>query len=215
MTHPTPSAASSAAALSATSSRRARLKNATRDIHERLDKRIMDFQPFADRERYTAFLQTQYALHRDVQALFVDPALNALLPQLAERSRLALIEQDLHDLGAAPPSDQPAPSFTFAAQHHVPTALGWLYTVEGSNIGAAFLLKAAGRLGLDGRLGARHLAPHADGRAAHWRDFIAQLDDVHLSPEEENHVDAGARAAFAAALTHVERHCTASRQAGR
>lgn len=176
----------------------------------------MGFQPFADRERYKAFLQTQYALHRDVQALFVDPALNELLPQLAERSRLALIEQDLHDLGAAPPSDQPPPSFTFAAQHHAPTALGWLYTVEGSNIGAAFLLKAAARLGLDGRLGARHLAPHPDGRAAHWRDFIAQLDEVQLAPEEEAHVDAGARAAFAAALTHVERHCTTtSRQADR
>lgn len=188
--------------------RRARLKESTRTVHGGLDQRIMAFQPFADRARYTAFLHAQHALHRDVQALFTDAALNTLLPQLAERSRLALLEQDLRDLGVThDPAALPPPAFTAGATLDAPTALGWLYTVEGSNLGAAFLLKAAAGLGLDGNFGARHLAPHPDGRAAHWRDFIAQLDEVSLTPEEEARVDAGARAAFTAAHRYVEAHC--------
>lgn len=167
----------------------------------------MAFQPFASRERYGAFLQAQYRLHRDVQALFADAALNAWLPQLAQRCRLALLEQDLQDLGIAVPPDLPAPVFSAGAAPDRPTALGWLYTVEGSNLGAAFLLKAAARLGLDGSFGARHLAPHPDGRAAHWRDFTAQLDEAVLTPEEEARVDDGSRAAFSAARGYVEQHC--------
>lgn len=187
------------------SSRRARLKTATRDIHNVLDQRIMAFKPFADRARYTAFVQVQYRLHRDVDALYADPALNALLPGLSERSRLALVAQDLVDLGSMlDPATLPAPAFLPGVAAPVPEALGWLYTVEGSNIGAAFLLKAAAGLGLGAGLGARHLAPHPDGRAAHWRDFIAQFDEVMLPSAQEAQVEAGARAAFNAALGHAQ-----------
>ena len=197
----TPNAASEA-------SRRNRLKAATHDVHARLDRRIMAFNPFAGRERYTAFLHTQYRLHRDVEALYTSPALNALLPHLAERSRLALVEQDLRDLGVALPlPGLPQPRFAAGADADAPAALGWLYAVEGSNIGAAFLLKAAAALGLDGQCGARHLAPHPDGRAAHWRDFIAQLDEVALPATEEPRCVDGANAAFAQVLAYVEQYC--------
>ncbi|KAF1047394.1 MAG: hypothetical protein GAK38_01913 [Xylophilus sp.] len=145
-----------------------------------------------------------------MEALYADPVLNVLLPGLRERSRLALVEQDLADLGAQTEGTAlPAPAFAPAAgapATNMATALGWLYTVEGSNIGAAFLLKAAAGLGLDAGFGARHLAPHADGRAAHWRDFIAQLDEVRLSAAEESRVDAGAQAAFAAALAYAQQY---------
>ncbi|RMX03468.1 biliverdin-producing heme oxygenase [Corticibacter populi] len=188
--------------------RRAMLKDATRGVHEQLDRRLMAFRPFADRQRYQAFLHTQYRLHRDVEALYVAPALNAVLPQLAERSRLALVEQDLCDLGVALPlAGLPEPRFAAGADVDLSTALGWLYAVEGSNIGAAFLLKAAAALELGGQFGARHLAPHPDGRAAHWRDFIAQFDEVTLPADDEPRSVEGANAAFAQALAYVEQYC--------
>lgn len=193
--------------LSPDNSRRQRLKLATRDVHGGLDHRIMAAEPFASRERYGAFLCTQYLLHRDAEALFADPVLNRLLPGLRERSRLALVAQDLQDLDVALDiASLPAPAFAVGAGvASIPVALGWLYTIEGSNIGAAFLLKAAAALGLGVGLGARHLAPQADGRAAHWRGFIAQLDAVPLSVADEEGVDQGARAAFTAARAHVDR----------
>lgn len=204
-----PRTTSTMTTLTFESSRRARLKTATRDTHGVLDQRIMAFKPFADRARYTAFVHVQYRLHRDVEALYADPALNALLPGLRERSRLALVAQDLVDLGSpVDPAALPAPAFLPGVAVEVPTALGWLYTVEGSNIGAAFLLKAAAGLGLDARLGARHLAPHPDGRAAHWRDFIAQFDEVVLPLAQEPQVEDGARAAFGAALKHAQARLT-------
>lgn len=79
----------------------------------------------------------------------------------------------------------------------VPTALGWLYVAEGSNLGAAFLFKMARALDLDENFGARHLAGHADGRAQHWRDFTGALDTVDLDADEERRVSMGANAAFA------------------
>lgn len=190
-----------------TSGRRQRLKESTRTTHQALDQRIMAFNPFASREHYGRFVLAQYLLHRDVQALFDDAGLNTLLPQLSQRSRLALAEQDLKDLGVGIPEPLEAPLFATGAPVDEATALGWLYTVEGSNLGAAFLLKRVAALGLDGGHGARHLAPHPDGRAQHWRNFVEQLDEVALAPASEARVDKGADAAFARALQHVQRHC--------
>lgn len=168
----------------------------------------MAFGPFADRVRYGGFLRSQYRLHRDVEALYRHAKLDGLLPGLWQRSRLALLELDLVDLGIdLDVASLPAPAFVADAPLDVPQALAWLYTVEGSNLGAAFLLKAAAGLGLHGGFGARHLAPHPDGRAAHWRDFIADLDALVLPADAESAVDAGAQAAFAAALGYVEQYC--------
>jgi heme oxygenase len=68
---------------------------------------------------------------------------------------------------------------------------------EGSNLGAAFLLKAAQGLKLSETFGARHLAAAPEGRGLHWKTFTAALDGVSLSGSEEERVMTGAHAAFA------------------
>jgi heme oxygenase len=178
-------------------SRAKTLKSATHETHERLDKAIMAGEPFASRARYALFLQVQHAFHREIDALYVDPALDALLPDLAGRRRFDLISQDLADLEAAPLAVETAPAFAKGAPADIPTALGWLYVAEGSNLGAAFLLKAAAGLGLSEAFGARHLAAAPEGRGLHWRTFTAALDALKLSQAEEARVTAGAEAAFA------------------
>lgn len=172
-----------------------RLKATTHDTHDRLDNRIMAAQPFVDVVNYRRFLAVQYAFHRDLDPLYADPALAALVPDLAGRNRLARIGEDLTDLGdTLPVTDRASP---FAdGPIDIPTALGWLYVAEGSNLGAAFLYKAAAGLGLNGEHGARHLAGHPDGRAQHWREFTGALDGLILSDAEEARVIEGARAAF-------------------
>ena len=71
--------------------------------------------------------------------------------------------------------------------------MGWLYVVEGSNLGAAFLLKDAAKLGLGEEFGARHLAGAPEGRGLHWRTFTAALDEIELTEEEERRVVSGAQ----------------------
>lgn len=179
----------------------ARLKAGTRAVHGQLDGRIMQGRPFESQERYGRFLQVQHDFHVLVSPLFQRPDLAPLLPDLRDRDRLALIEADLLDLDISVPERQP---HTAEQPVDVPTALGWLYVAEGSNLGAAFLLKAAREIGLSETFGARHLAAAPEGRGLHWKTFTAALDAIALSAEDEARVIAGANEAFSRVLAAVE-----------
>lgn len=109
-----------------------RLKAATRDSHGALDKRIMAGDIFASRDLFAKFLRVQYRFHRDIDALYGNPALDALLPDLDERRRLPLIARDLADLEQTLPLP---PSTRLDGDLPLPAALGWLYVAEGSNLG--------------------------------------------------------------------------------
>lgn len=174
-------------------SRAKRMKAATQAAHEAIDTRIMAANPFASRANYGRFVRLQYRIHHAVDPLFRNPALADLLPDLAGRRRLDLVEQDAADL------ETPLPTLDGHAEAplQIAPALGWLYVVEGSNLGAAFLLKAAAKLDLSESFGARHLAGHPTGRGLHWRTFTAALDAVPLSDADEALAIAGGEAAFA------------------
>lgn len=180
-----------------------RLKAATSNTHERLDKRIMSAGAFASKESYGKFAQMQHAFHRDIDALYSNPKLDALLPDLPGRRRFGQIESDLADLGIAPLALDEKPAF--GAEADIPTALGWLYVAEGSNLGAAFLIKAAEKLGLSEAFGARHLAGAPEGRGLHWRTFTAALDALELDEDENQRVIDGAEAAFKRVHTLADR----------
>ncbi len=181
-----------------------RLKAQTHDTHDKLDKSIMSAASFDSVEGYLRFAEVQYLFHRDIDALYDVAALQAVLPGLAERRRLALIAADLNDLDRSLPDDGEGASFAAAAPVDLPTALGWLYVAEGSNMGAALLRKAAARIGLSDDHGARHLAPAEEGPAAHWRAFTAALDAVELNDDEQRRAVAGAEAAFSRVQRHVD-----------
>lgn len=174
-------------------SRAKRLKARTQQTHERLDRRIMAAQPFASRDRYARFLRVQHAFHSHIDPLYAIAALERLLSDLPHRRRTALIERDLGDLGQSCAVER-AP--TFDADTDIATALGWLYVAEGSNLGAALLMKEAIRIGLSETFGARHLAAHPGGRGLYWRTFTSALDAMDLSVAEEERAVAGAQAAF-------------------
>ncbi len=178
-------------------SRSKRLKALTHVVHDRLDKSIMEASSFDNLEGYARFVGVQWIFHRDIDALYEDAGLSALLPDMAERRRLSLIEADLADLGQVAPLVEAAPVFERGQKVDPAQALGWLYVAEGSRMGAALLRKAAGRMGLSDHKGARHLAPPAEGPAAYWRDFTGALDAVVLTDDEEARAVAGANAAFA------------------
>ena len=168
-----------------------RLKTETADLHERMHQLMAQADPFASRERYAQFVAVQYLFQRDVEHLFADPEVQALVSDLAERGRATDSQADLSDLQAPVPQEGIVTQGVTA-----PESLGWLYVSEGSTLGAAFLLKEAGeKLGLDASFGARNLAAYPEGRARSWKRFVAALDAPELSDAHERVLD-GARAAY-------------------
>ncbi|ATQ42955.1 biliverdin-producing heme oxygenase [Caulobacter mirabilis] len=187
-------------------SRARRLKALTHAVHERLDGSIMAAASFDTVKGYGRFVTAQALFHHDIAALYDDESLQALLPGLVERRRIQLIMRDLADLDLEDPIGATTPTFRPDRPIDTPTALGWLYVAEGSNLGAAVLRKQAAKLGLADTHGARHLAPAEDGPAAYWRRFTEALDAVDLDAAAEARVVAGAEAAFARMQSHVDHH---------
>ncbi|HCR97155.1 MAG: biliverdin-producing heme oxygenase [Halomonas sp.] len=172
-----------------------RLKLDTHTAHEHVDKAIMELAPFASLEGYKRFLTVQYQFQRHTEVLYLQPELNDWLEGLAERSRYQAVIRDCQDL-ALNLDDLTDDALSVPAIESQAAAVGWLYVNEGSNLGAAFLLKYASQLNLSINFGARHLAPSDAGRGLHWRRFTAQLDAIPLSEEQANEALNGARAAF-------------------
>jgi heme oxygenase len=169
-----------------------RLKRATRELHEALDRRMMQADLFSDRARYALFLAMQRRFHAEIAVLYGAPDLIAIAPDLASRRKLEEIERDMADVGAVVPAAdlQPVDPGDRAS------VLGWLYVAEGSSLGAAFLLKEAEKLGLGAEFGARHLAAHPEGRGLHWRRFTQALDAADLTEAEDARAEAAAVTAF-------------------
>ena len=171
-----------------------RLKQETDAEHMRMHRLMEHGAPFSSRAAYVRFVTAQYLFQRDVQHLFADPAVQAVVPDLEVRGRQEAALADLRDLNAPPPPTEPIASATVT----MPEALGWLYVSEGSTLGAAFLLKEAqAELGLSADFGARNLAAYPEGRALAWRSFVATLNSDRVDPDTHEAILAGALAAYA------------------
>lgn len=168
-----------------------RLKAGSSSDHDSVDNLVMAARPFASLQRYGCFLRVQHAFHGAIDALYQQAPLNLLLPGLCGLPRYQAVCADLADLGLEVPA-KPAPVAPADAWH----AIGWLYCSEGSNLGAAFLFKQSQLIGLSETHGARHLAAHPDGRALHWRHFVALLDGLALDDRQKQAAIQGARDAF-------------------
>ena len=145
----------------------------------------MAAKPFSSRETYAVFLRIQMMFHRDIAALYAAPELAALYLYPSGRRRYEQVKADLADLGAAPADETPVPRFVEGASVDLPTALGWLYVAEGSNLGAAFLIKAAAALGLSAQFGARHLAASPEGRAR-FAEVMARAIRIYFARQQES-----------------------------
>lgn len=168
------------------------LKEHSRTTHDAVDHLVMSMSPFASHDNYRKFLQAQYEFHSTVNPIYHNQKLAEKFDGLAQLARLERVKADMKDLQVEPfGKDVEQVSFTDDE------AIGWLYCVEGSNVGAAILYKEAGKIDLSDEFGASHLASHADGRMAHWRDTKAKIDALPLSDEERQSALKGADDAFA------------------
>ncbi len=174
------------------------LRSETHDLHEVLDKRVMQLNPFADSEHYRGFLRMQLRLHTAAEPLYHNTILLDLIPDLSGRSRLNAVLADCKDVGLNKTlltEDQRIASYIKIANEH--EGIGWLYALEGSTLGAAMLLKhVKNQLKLSEDFGASHMAAHSDGRATHWKQFKAMLDQLKLTQTQREKALTGATQAF-------------------
>ncbi|HGY9624247.1 biliverdin-producing heme oxygenase [Pseudomonas juntendi] len=178
--------------MTTTSLRSQRLNQVTHGPHSELDALVKSHTPFDSRESFARFVVAQYLFQSELKALYNDPKLIALFPDLAARCRAEHARLDLADLDTEVPAPVPG------ALHNpsLGQALGWIFVSEGSKLGAAFLIKRAVALELSERFGARHLGEPEGGRAEGWKQFTRILDSLALSPEEDAAAERGAVEAF-------------------
>ena len=169
-----------------------RLNQITHAPHTELDALVKSHAPFASRENFAHFVAAQYLFQAELQALYNDPQLIAIVPDLAQRCRAEQARLDLADLGRDVPAAVPGA----LSNPSLGEAMGWIFVSEGSKLGAAFLIKRAQALQLSEDFGARHLGEPAGGRAEGWKQFTRILDGLALSSEEDPAAERGAVAAF-------------------
>lgn len=169
------------------------MEQLTDSYHLHLHKLVAEANPFASRENFARWTQVQYQFQAAIAPMYISPSLRRLMPDLENRSRLALTQADLADLHMSVPEvpDIVTQKMTDAQM------LGWLYVSEGSTLGAAVLRKKAAKfLGLSDSFGARHLSASTQGRMAQWKRFVDVINNVDLSDAEVQQMQGASIAAF-------------------
>jgi heme oxygenase (biliverdin-IX-beta and delta-forming) len=183
--HPNPLAG--IAASPGSGGARARLRQATADLHGRVDAMFPD-----GLDSLHAYRRYVLGMHR-----FTADYEIATATQPRASSWLA------HDLVALSQPPLPAAGVRVSVADRA-ERLGWDYVMAGSSLGARVLLREAGHLGFDAAHGAAFLARHAAG--ADWAVVQSRLAELDVDDARCMALaEAGAREAFALVRTCLER----------
>jgi heme oxygenase len=169
---------------------RDRLKAATASAHHALDERLgaLDLTLSAD---YRRFLQANAAALLPLETALSKAGVAAMFEDWPSRARSAAITADLDQLGGTiAPLPMPKEPLDRCG------VLGTLYVLEGSRLGAAYLVRiAAASADPQVRAATRYLG-HGAGQGL-WRSFLARLAREPVSAEDERRMIARAQQAFA------------------
>lgn len=168
---------------------RDKLRQATDAAHRSLDAQFGRFD-LTSLGGYRRFLSASAAALLPLEAALGDAGVARIMADWPRRSRRAAILSDLARLDALLPPlcDVPALSRTHA--------LGVLYVLEGSRLGAKFLLRALEGCRDPVIAGATSYLAHGAGERL-WPTFLEALERQSVTPDAEADVIAGAQLAFA------------------
>ncbi|AWL99804.1 biliverdin-producing heme oxygenase [Bradyrhizobium amphicarpaeae] len=167
---------------------RERLRDATSAAHRELDSQLSAFD-LTDFSGYRRFLQASAGALLPLEAALAEAGVARIFPDWPERARSAAIVADLGRLGSAVLATVSVPPMTRSS------VLGTMYVLEGSRLGAKFLLKAVADAA-DPRIGgATAYLRHGTGQRL-WHSFLSKLEAEDTCDEDE--AIRAARGAFAA-----------------
>jgi heme oxygenase len=164
------------------------LKAATAADHARLDIKLGAFD-LHDLAGYRRFLEANAAALLPLEGALVAAGVRDLLPDWDRHARARAILGDLSAIGGAPKLlDPPLLAGT-------PAMLGTLYVLEGSRLGAAYLLRHVQKAGDRRILHATAYLAHGTGQHL-WPDFLAVLESHAEVVDDEADIVEPARRAF-------------------
>ena len=167
---------------------RARLRGATADAHAALDERLQALDP-TTRAGYRRFLAANAAALLPLERTLEAAGVRAIVADWDERARSRAMFSDLDLLGV-----EPRPVSTDAVLNRA-RLFGALYVLEGSRLGARFLVRQVTRSTDPLVREATAYLRHGEGGNL-WASFLALLEQEEPSPAEEADMIAGARWAF-------------------
>jgi heme oxygenase len=167
---------------------RDRLKRATAGAHRDLDVRLgaLDLGRLAG---YRRFLEISAAALIPLEAALEAGGVAAIFPDWPQRTRRAAIAADLAWVGGAACRLEAVPALNRNA------VFGVLYVLEGSRLGAKFLLKTIAISGDPVIASATAYLKYGAGQHL-WQGFLHALEHEPFTPDDEAEVMAGAEQAF-------------------
>jgi len=166
---------------------RERLRDATSAEHRELDAQLSSFD-LTVFSGYRRFLQASAGALLPLEAALVEAGVAGMFPDWSDRARSSAIAADLGRLGSDAQSIVSVPPMTRSG------VLGTMYVLEGSRLGAKFLLKTVAGAA-DQRIGdATAYLRHGSGKRL-WQSFLSKLASEAC---DEDEAIQSARMAFAA-----------------
>lgn len=182
------------------------LRTHTSILHSELEKTPISVALLDERvstQSYVNYLQKM----REIVAFYeskVFPALANILPDLPQRKKLPLIDEDLSylpsanvELAAFETSSVKNPSIGYA--------LGCMYVMEGSTLGGKVILKHVSKtLGIVPKQGGSYFAGYGEEIGHYWKTFLQTLQEYSINHDCDRDVITGAKDTFTAIKHYFE-----------
>lgn len=177
--------------------RRKLLRDQTNHLHKKLDDNV---GPLGTSDQYLRYLRGMLQFRRPIEQQIAASRLPEDFSTFVPSRISEELESDLRALDRAPiivPAELIDPQPLDFSE-----LLGVLYVLEGSSLGARFLIKSAEQLGFGEATGASHLAKQTCD-SGNWKAFCALLEQVETVDEEA--MASAARTTFSRALDAFEK----------
>ncbi|MCP2029691.1 heme oxygenase [Flavobacterium sp. HSC-32F16] len=178
------------------------IKTKTADSHKKLESLSVSasiLSPDMKIEDYAHYLSLMHDVHKNTEEI-VYPILSDIIPDLEQRKKKHLIEEDLLFLN----HNKKASSVVFdRTEMSVPFALGVLYVIEGSSLGGRFILKnIVKNPTLSNDQGVSYFKGYGDKTGSYWKNFLNMLAEYEQNNNFANSIIEGAVYAFDSIYNH-------------
>lgn len=172
---------------------RARLKFETSQVHDQVEassKMGRLLQEDLTRDEYIRLLARMYSIYEPLEAaLRTTKGIKGWLPDYDKRWKTESLRQDLKSLDAEiPAKNTPIQIYTF------PEAVGMLYVLEGSTLGARVIAQSLRKRDFINQDQLTFFTHYGDQSGSYWQRFLAALENIQ--PQDHDAALAGAKRAF-------------------